>query len=155
MNALLTAIVVWLAANFELAPSSEHPRIAMVPAREITFMRYKAFSMEKRREIAALHDDAVGVEMPRQVVAIYDDAVRTIFLPDAWTGSTPAELSVLVHEMVHHLQNRAGSIYACPAAREKVAYRAQEKWLGLFGRSLSSEFDMDLLTLKLATACMH
>ncbi len=42
-----------------------------------------------------------------------------------------------------------------PAAREKLAYTAQEKWLGLFGRSLSGDFDVDPMCLELATACMH
>ena len=54
----------------------------------------------------------------REVVAVYHDATRTIFLSDAWTGASPADLSVLVHEMVHHLQNLAGLRYECPAARE-------------------------------------
>ncbi len=45
--------------------------------------------------------------------------------------------------------------YECPAAREKLAYDAQEKWLGLFGRSLSQDFDVDPITLELTTACMH
>ena len=35
------------------------------------------------------------------VHAIYDDGSRTIYLPEDWTGATPAEVSLLVHEMVH------------------------------------------------------
>ena len=55
---------------------------------------------------------------------------------------------------MHHLQNVRQLSYFCPAAREGLAYAAQEKWLGLFGRSLSSEFDLDPMSLKVMTACM-
>ncbi len=55
--------------------------------------------------------------------------------------------------MVHHLQNKSGVKYACAAEREKLAYEAQEKWLGLFGVSLQSEFEIDEFTLKMSTTC--
>jgi hypothetical protein len=87
--------------------------------------------------------------------ALYDDATRTIYLPAGWTGETPAELSVLVHEMVHHLQNVAGLRYECAAARERPAHVAQDRWLALFGRSLVDEFALDSMTLLVRTACMH
>jgi hypothetical protein len=87
-------------------------------------------------------------------VALYDDRTGTILLSDRWTGHTPAELSVLVHELVHHMQKVAQRKYACPAAREELAYEAQEKWLNLFGQSLLAAFEIDPMTLKLRTACM-
>ena len=55
--------------------------------------------------------------------------------------------------MVHHLQNRAGLKFACPAEREQMAYEAQDKWLGLFGRNLQSEFEIDAFTLRVSTTC--
>ena len=87
------------------------------------------------------------------VVALYDDQTKTIYLSDKWAGSTPAELSVLVHEMVHHLQNEAGTTYECPAEREKLAYEVQDKWLGLFGRNLEGEFEINGLALLVSTSC--
>ena len=89
----------------------------------------------------------------RDVVALYDDQTKTIYLWDKWTGSRPAELSVLVHEMVHHLQNEAGTSYECAAEREKLAYEVQDKWLGLFGRNLESEFEINGLALLISTSC--
>jgi len=71
----------------------------------------------------------------------------------ARTGRTPAELSVLVHEMVHHLQNQAGTTYECPAERERLAYEVQDKWLGLFGRNLEGEFEINGLALLISTSC--
>ena len=115
----------------------------------ITTIRYRAFGVEPRRDIAAMP----LVSDPRDTVAIYDDANRTIYLPLTWRGGTAAELSVLVHEMVHHLQNVGGIRYECPAAREELAYRAQDKWLGLFGQDLERAFEIDKFTLKVSTSC--
>jgi hypothetical protein len=89
-----------------------------------------------------------------KVEAYYDDATRTIYLPQGWTGRSPAELSLLVHEMVHHVQNVAGLKYACPEEREKIAYAAQRQWLALFGRDLMHEFKIDPMTLLVRTNCM-
>jgi hypothetical protein len=151
MTPLLTAIALWLSLNFDLPATYDHPRIEQVPATEITYMRYRAFTPERRREVAAALAQSGG--KPRQAVAIYDDATRTIYLDESWTGQTPADLSVLVHEMVHHLQGAAQMKYACPAEREQLAYTAQEKWLSLFGKTLADEFDLDGFTLKISTSC--
>jgi len=59
-----------------------------------------------------------------------------------------------VHEMVHHLQNLAGVKFECPAAREKTAYLAQDKWLARFGKSLENDFDVDMFTVVISSACM-
>jgi hypothetical protein len=56
--------------------------------------------------------------------------------------------------MVHHLQNLAGVKFECPAAREKAAYLAQDKWLARFGKSLESDFDVDMFTVVISSACM-
>jgi hypothetical protein len=114
--ALLTAIVTWISANFALPPDYDHPQLKLVPAVEITFLRYQAFTPAQRRDVLKSLDDNTGGSHSREAVAVYDDRTRTIFLPDTWTGETPADLSVLVHEMVHHLQNSAHMKYECPRA---------------------------------------
>src|SRR5687768_14385755 len=155
MDALLTTIVLWLSVNFALPAIYAHPKIHQVPAIEIAVMRYRAFTPEKRQEIVALYGKQDRSGAARVPLAVYDDASKTIFLPAEWTGSTPAELSVLVHEMVHHLQNATHLRYECPRARESLAYTAQEKWLGLFGSNLLREFEIDPLTLKVSTECAY
>jgi Domain of unknown function (DUF6647) len=89
----------------------------------------------------------------REAVAIYDHQTMSIVLPDGWSGRSPAELSVLVHEMVTHLQNLGGLKFACPHEREKLAYLAQERWLNLFERDLLRDFEIDSFTLLVTTAC--
>lgn len=146
MSALLTAIVVWLSANFSIPSNFAHPNIEYAsPARMIEMRLYGAHS-------AAQSATVVG-QIP-DVVAVYDDKTHTIFLPEGWTGTTPEELSVLVHEMVHHLQNVNGQKFECPAAREKPAYLAQDQWLKQFGHTLENDFSVDMFTIVVKSACV-
>jgi len=135
---LLTLIVTWLSKNFDLPANYDHPHVARVSGERIAALRFGTANLSGHHE----------------VVAVYHDKRRTIYLPEHWTGRTPAELSVLVHEMVHHLQNLDGQTFpSCPGARERLAYDAQEKWLGLFGLTLMSEFNVDPFTVKASTLC--
>jgi hypothetical protein len=122
-----------------------------VPATKIAALRYKGFLADAQQH-NRIPEQPVSLNQ-RQVVAVYDDALKIIYLPEEWTGATPADLSVLAHEMVHHLQNVAGIKYECPQAREKPAYAAQERWLGLFGRNLMDEFEIDPMTILVRSSC--
>jgi hypothetical protein len=150
MQALMTAIVTWLSVNFGLPADYHHPLVKFVPPAEIASLRNSA---PRTGRPAAHHLLAPG--FADDVIAVYDDRGSAILLQVAWTGVTPAELSILVHEMVHHLQDRAGAAFACPAERERLAYAAQDKWLGLFGKSLETEFGIDAMTLLVRTTCAY
>jgi len=143
LDALLTAIVVWLSANFYIPPNFELPHIEYAPAAKMADIRS-----------SHTHSAVELAQNTSDVVALYDDKRRTIILPEGWSGTTPAELSVLVHEMVHHLQNVSGHEFECVGAREKPAYLAQDKWLKQFGRRLESEFQVDRFTIVARSACM-
>lgn len=144
MNALMTAIVLWLSVNFGLPANFDHPKIEFVPASKIVSLRYHAL-------LNAAPELNTG---QREVVAVYDTNARTIYLREGWTGDTPAELSVLVHEMVHHLQTVGDAKFECPQQREQAAYDAQDRWLGLFGGDLEHDFQIDPFTLLITTRCI-
>jgi hypothetical protein len=150
MNSLLTAVVLWLSANFDLPAIYEHPTVQFVPPAKITALRHGELSNTQFE--SALEPKRSG---ERQVVSVYDDATRTIYLSEDWTGGTAGELSILVHETVHHLQNLGGLTFECPRQREQLAYKAQEQWLGLFGSDLAREFELDPFTLLVSTRCFH
>ena len=81
----------------------DHPDVIVTTQAQVTRLRY----------------DTDQVSDGRIVMAVYSDATHAIMLTHSWTGQTPAELSILVHEMVHHLQNKAaqphpGSIGTAP-----------------------------------------
>lgn len=113
--------------------------------------------------IRALHGSAMagamGAEIAAQsqpqalsVEAFYDRANATIVLTEDWRP-TPVGLSILVHELVHHLQAQAAIPQPCPAAAEALAYDVQARWLDLFGLTLGQTFAIDGLTLFVLTNC--
>ena len=153
MQALLTALVTWLSINYGLPATDNLPDVRFVPPMEIAFVHYEAFTTESQQRVKAFYAIQPADEKRREIVSAYDTRRKTILLPEGWSARTPAELSMLVHETVHHLQNVAGLHYACPEEREALAYEAQEKWLGEFGTSLAEQFAVDKLTLLVSTHC--
>jgi hypothetical protein len=147
MEALLTAIVMWLSTNFGLPASFDHPRMKFVSAAELNApLRGKAD--EKQGGVSA-------AQASSDIVSFYSNESKTIYLEERWSGKTPADLSVLVHEMVHHLQNVGRLKFECPQAREELAYKAQNQWLGLFGRDLEQDFQLDGFSVLVKTKCFY
>jgi hypothetical protein len=140
LDALASTLAAWISHDTGLPIPAAIPRIVQRDRADL--------AMRFRGETADGTTGGIG-----DVVALYDPAERTILLPDGWTGATPAEISVLVHEMVHHMQTAAGRPYSCPGEREALAYRAQADWLARFGESLEQDFGINDMFLKLATIC--
>ena len=90
MNALLTTIVLWLSVNFGLPANHDHPAIEFAPPARIAALRHG--------DLANLHSQmgTPGSPSPREVVAVYVHTTKTIYLPENWTGSTPAAYNAAV-----------------------------------------------------------
>jgi len=54
MDALLTAIVIWISANYALPATFEHPRIERVASIEMAGLRYKGLLSALQRETSAI-----------------------------------------------------------------------------------------------------
>jgi hypothetical protein len=148
MDALLTSMVLWLSVNFALPANYSHPSIEFVANSKISALRYGYLAGAEKKSEALQPETASG-----ELVAVYHDQTRTIYLPEGWSGTSAAELSVLIHELVHHLQNAGNLRFECPQEREQLAYWAQDRWLNLFGTDLTREFGIDPFTLKITTTC--
>ena len=144
---LLTALTFWIAEKSGLPANYELPKLAFVSAARMVEIRYKSLFGAQGASTGGANSGQ------RETLAIYDDATRTIYLRDNWTGQTPAELSILIHDLVHHLQNLAQIKHECPLERERLAYRVQNQWLWLFDSDLSRDFDIDPFTLLVTTGC--
>ncbi len=154
LHTMLTEIVTWLSANFDLPAIQDHPSVEFVSPAKLASMRNedRGFLPDRTRETGVYAP--VEAAHQREVVALYAGTTKTIFLSNSWTGTTPAEQSVLVHEMVHHLQNLGKVKFECPMAREKLAYMAQDQWLKRFGKDLETEFEVDMFTVLVSSSCM-
>ena len=149
-RALMTAIAEWLTQEFGLPRATDLPRIAFATPSELVRKRYRLVRLDAAR---ASFDVPAPSTMAR-TVAFYDDADMTIYLREDWHGDNAVDVSVVVHEMVHHLQNAGHLRFACARAREATAYEAQEKWLQLHGRSLRADFDIDPFTVLVNAMCL-
>jgi hypothetical protein len=148
-QSLFDEVVSWICENFDLPSSQTRPLIEFASKNELTRIR-----IADRIDWHVLVQEETRTSSERNVVAVYDTISRTIYLPNDWIGKSAADQSILVHEMVHHLQNVAEIKFECPAAREKTAYLAQDRWLARFGLSLEKEFEVDMFTIVISSACM-
>ncbi|RWN02221.1 MAG: hypothetical protein EOR84_05140 [Mesorhizobium sp.] len=139
MDELVNIIVLWLTVTFGLPESPQHPRIQHLSPTQMAAIRYGPGRTD--------HSE--------QVVALYHDDTRTIVLRPDWNAGSAADVSALVHELVHHLQNFESKTYACPEEREALAYDAQRRWLAFFGEDLESAFGIDPMTLLVRTTCAY
>ena len=141
----MTALVTWISDNFEIPADYHHPRVVPMSSFVVIYLLQQLNPTDQRK--------AVNIDEMRKVMSFYSPESKTIYLPRGWAGETPAQLSMLVHELVHHLQNLSHATFACPAAEDELPYEAQEKWLNMFGRSLFSEFGLERTSVLLATKC--
>ncbi len=151
---LLVLISKWLAQNFDLPAIGDPPRVNLVDPKTMANLR-RGWTGAESRTVPLAFNPLQPVDRNDESVAIYDDDTRTIYLPNGWTGRTAAETSILVHEMVHHLQNIAGEKFECPEAREKAAYSAQEAWLEMFGSTLDNQLNIDPFTQLVLSTCKY
>lgn len=149
MDTFLTVITTWLSINFGLPAVPHHPQVRFVDPPQMFDVYTSSLSAEEVTRLRAA--ETAGHDL----VAVYDDQNRTIYLPADWSPSSPADVSVLVHEMVHHLQRFDDTHFACAEEREKTAYEAQDRWLELVGTSLEQEFELDAVTLIFLTRCQY
>ena len=131
----LTSLITWVSNTLDLPAIYDLPRIERA----------------SKLKLATIEPSEL-LPLPGSVSS-YDGMKRTIYLSEAWTGETPAGLSVLVYQVARHLQNVSGPKYECRLWGEKLAYIAQEQWLMRYGRTLEKDFGIDPETYLFKTEC--
>ncbi|WP_293809276.1 DUF6647 family protein [uncultured Bosea sp.] len=139
---LLEALAIWVGAKLGQPVPSFLPELVFKPVGQVAALRLKQYASEVMQQHGR-----------PDILSIYDSREKVIYLGDTWTGATAADLSVLVHELVHHFQETHQSKFECDAAREAKAFELQEKWLRIFGESLEEDFQIDPFTLLVRTSC--
>jgi hypothetical protein len=139
LDALIAAVAAWAAERMGLPLPAALPLILLRTPEEMARLRVAG--------TPAFHG-AAG-----RPLAFYARDGAAILLPSGWTGRDAVEVSVLVHEIVHHLQATSGRPGACPAAAEAEAFAVQADWLRLFGGDLERDLGIDGLYLRLLGAC--
>jgi hypothetical protein len=146
VGAVLALVAEFLSEKTGLPTAEQLPRVEFASSARIAALRYRDVSSEP--ELLSFSTRPNALDM------FYDPVLKTIYLSELWTGGSPAELSVLVHGLVNHVQSAAGLTYPCAQSREQVAFAAQDAWLRLFGQNVKDAFGLDDATFLLSTECI-
>lgn len=87
------------------------------------------------------------------VRALYDHDTSTIWLNENWNPDNLVDLSIMLHELIHHMQYESGNEYECHAAMEKEAYAAQIAWVEAAGEDPWKLLNMNALFVFYVTTC--
>lgn len=137
MDTLIIALIAWIAAHSNLA-AADRPHVQNVP----------------KQTMSALYFGAAGTKNFFHLEAFYFPSKATIYLPDTWRPADLRDESVLVHELVHHLQAANKVRVSCPAALERQAYDLQFTWLREHGVEDPYEYTgLNVLTVIMAGTC--
>lgn len=127
MEALMQSLIIWISVMTGLPPS---------PPPSVAYMT---------------QPEMVEVTQVVGVAAYYDHNTETVVLPEGFDQLKTLDISILVHELVHHLQYKADLVYECYGAREAIAYDTQESYLKAAGLSLN--MIIGPLLRRLITTC--
>jgi hypothetical protein len=88
-----------------------------------------------------------------EIVAFYDNDSKTIVLREGFDPTKEYDLSILLHEFVHHLQNINGMQPSrCRGDRERQAYEVQRTFLKERGHK-DKVMGIDMFTQFIITQC--
>jgi hypothetical protein len=85
----------------------------------------KITSFAHLRELSGLSSDAEWI----RPAAFYSKREHLIYLADSWNKDDLVDQSILVHELVHHLEIEDHVQFACWGRYEAQAYELQIQWL--------------------------
>jgi hypothetical protein len=85
-----------------------------------------------------------GKSTDYHVEALYSETDHTIYLPDSWRPDNLRDRSVLLHELVHHLQYLNNVRATCPTEYEFQSIELQVTWL----REQGADDPLDLLGIS-------
>jgi hypothetical protein len=111
MKEILTALMIWLGANSNFDVNMDPPRVIFLPQDQMEQLYYG--DREKYGEL----------------YAFYDTDRDVIILRDTWDRRKPWDMSILLHETIHYIQDQSNTVFACNAQMEKETWPLQQKYL--------------------------
>ena len=114
MKEILTALMIWLGANTPLDTNHDIPKILFL-------------SQDKMEKLYYVQEQESNPN--NKLHGLYDTDKDTILLLDTWDRRKPWDMGVLVHEMVHYLQDVNGIEFSCVNEMERDAWPIQKKYL--------------------------
>jgi hypothetical protein len=137
MDTLVFTLIAWIAAHSNLAAAGA-PDIRYIPKQ----------AMKGPFAFAAVKGSSLQLE------AFYVPGKTAVYLRNTWRAGGLRDRSVLLHELVHHLQAVNNVHVSCMGTLERQAYDLQFKWLRENGVEDPYDFTgLDALTVVFAGIC--
>jgi hypothetical protein len=143
MNDLMVALMVWASAQTGLPVPDELPTVKYADRCEIERIYYNDGARDCSKSVL-------------RIQAIYLHDRDTIYLPDTFDVNKLFDVSVVLHELVHYMQDKAGMEMPGTCHQEKIerpAYDAQIAWLNATGKTAYDVMGINGLSYYILTTC--
>jgi len=137
MKTLILALMTWASTQTGLPVPDTVPIVKHVSAEQMWHMARPGTEY-----------DADGAQ---QYLGLYANGV--MWLRDDWSTDNVRDVSILLHESVHHMQAEAGTEYRCRGESERVAHEVQFAWLEAAGLDPFETIGINKLYYVMVTTC--
>ena len=97
--------------------------------------------------------DTGDFEAGSNILGLYDRKTKTILLKKSWNAESIVDRSILLHELVHHLQYENESVDRCKGEIEQEAYEVQDEWLNQYGTNIFDALNLGYLYYLTIITC--
>ena len=144
LEQLMLSLMIWLGPQTGLPVPSDVPVVQYHTSEQLCEIVY----FEPRQADGLEHCFKV-----HNIFAAYDFFSNTVHLHENWRSTNVGDVSLLAHELVHFMQDRAGALYPCVGARERPAYEAQVWYLQERGKDFYRMFQVSEARLYASFSC--
>ena len=134
MKEIITALMIWIGANSSLDTLIDIPQVIFLPQKQMESLYYSAGNIKT----GTLH-------------GFYNTKQDVVILPDTWDRREGWDLSVLLHEIVHYVQDMNRVTFKCLQEMEKDTWPLQQKYLK---EVHNIDWEYDKLWYVLTSTCL-
>ena len=132
MKEIVAALLLWIGANTDYNIQVSHPTIIFMPQSQMEKIYYG-----EHEPIGTLY-------------GFYNMKEDFIVLQDIWNKNSPWHMSVLLHELIHYVQDQNNIQFQCNAEMERESWPLQQKYLKEIH---NFEWDYDGLWHMMVSTC--
>ena len=150
MIEIVMGLMIWISTQTGWAVP-EPPQIVYIESGQEMFMLSNDCHNEPNQLICSTYNPEHS-----NILGLYNNEIKTIFLDKNFWWSSVRDQSILLHELVHHMQyTKDWENYRkkCKGDIEKEAYDLQEKWLAIRGLELGKTIELGPLLRHILTQC--
>ena len=154
LKSLLIIFNIFITTHSDLPTVDTYPKIVYKSEQEIYWMYQECDEENKWVDKKCTKKEGdVGA------AGLYDHETETIYLNKTYLDkkSTIVQNSIILHELVHHIQYEAGILKderICYGNKEMEAYRLQKLYLEQNGKDFFKEMEMnELFLLSILSVC--